>query len=69
MLMLYQCIDKNISAKLILDKVDDIEALASAIFSHWRYFNHWAYISSEINEYRDWFVKMLEKLKELALKV
>lgn len=53
----------------VLDKVDDIDVLASAIFSNWRYFNHWAWDASEIDNHRDWFVKMLEKLKELALKV
>ena len=56
-------------AVLILNRINDIDFLGSIIFSYWRYFNHWAYDSSEINEHRDWFVTMLEKLKELALRV
>lgn len=50
----------------VLDRVDDIDYLASAIFSNWRYFNHWAYSCSEILDHRDWFIATLTKLKELA---
>ena len=52
----------------VLDKVDDIDCLGAAIFSQWRYFNHWAWDASEIDEHRDWFITTLEKLKELASK-
>lgn len=63
--------DKYKVAKLedavnILSQVDDLDYLASAIFSHWRYFNHWAYGGDEIMEHRDWFIATLERLKELA---
>lgn len=53
----------------VLDKVEDIDILASAIFSNWRYYNHWAMSISEFDDNsRNWFVTMLEKLKELARK-
>lgn len=52
----------------ILEDVEDLDCLGSVIFSHWRYFNHWAYYGSEIYEYRDWFVKTLNRLKILAQK-
>lgn len=42
--------------------VVDIELLTSAIFSHWRYYTHWA--CSPLD--REWFVVALTKLKELA---
>lgn len=34
----------------IIDKVKDISLLGSAIYSRWRYFNHWAYSGAEILE-------------------
>lgn len=52
----------------IFPKVTDITLLGNLIFSYWRYFNHWAYSSVEILESRDWFVKALTRLKELAKK-
>lgn len=50
----------------IFPKVTDVTLLGNLIFSYWRYFNHWAYSSVEILEHRDWFVKALTRLKELA---
>lgn len=58
-----ETLDKAIE---ILDSVDDIDYLASAIFSNWRYFNHWAGSCSEILDHRDWFIATLTRLKELA---
>ena len=55
-------------ALTVLDQIDDIDFLGAAIFSYWRYFNHWAWDASEIDEHRDWFITTLEKLKELASK-
>jgi len=54
--------------KRIIDKVTDVKLLGSAIFSKWRYFNHWAYSGAEIlePENREWFIIALEKLKSLS---
>ena len=45
----------------IIDSVDDIPLLGSAIYSRWRYFNHWAYSGAEILEpqNRAWFILAL----------
>lgn len=52
----------------IIDDVDDIDLLGSAIYSQWRYFNHWAYSGTEIVEYknRSWFILALSRLAILA---
>ena len=47
---------------------DNIDLLGSLLFSHWRYFNHWAYSGSEILEYKDWFVTVLQHIKSLQTK-
>lgn len=53
----------------IIDVVDDVNLLGSAIFSQWRYFNHWAYSGTEVLEpnNRKWFVLALNRLGFEAL--
>ncbi len=52
----------------IIDSVDDIPLLGSAIYSQWRYFNHWAYSGEEIlePENRTWFITALGRLAALT---
>ena len=52
----------------IIDDVTDIPLLGSAIYSQWRYFNHWAYSGSEIlkPENRTWFILALSRLAILS---
>ncbi|MEA5135579.1 MAG: hypothetical protein VB035_05510 [Candidatus Fimivivens sp.] len=52
----------------MIDCVDDISLLGSAIFSRWRYFNHWAYDPNEIAEVgnRAWFISALSRLERLT---
>lgn len=52
----------------IIDSIDDINLLGSAIYSRWRYFNHWAFDAAEIlnPQNRDWFITALERLSILA---
>ena len=52
----------------IIDDVTDIPLLGSAIYSRWRYFNHWAYDATEILEYKNraWFVLALSRLALLS---
>lgn len=52
----------------IIDSVDDVPLLGSAIFSKWRYFNHWAYNPSEITEpgNRAWFITAFSRLERLT---
>ena len=53
----------------VIQQIRDIDLLGSAIYSQWRYFNHWAYSGSEILEpkNRKWFITALKRLKELAI--
>ncbi|WP_373484077.1 hypothetical protein [Acetobacterium sp.] len=52
----------------IIDTVTDIKLLGSAIYSRWRYFNHWAYNGEEILEFknRSWFILALSRLSLLS---
>jgi len=52
----------------IAGQITDISLLGSAIYSRWRYFNHWAYSGSEIlkPENHSWFIMALNRLGELA---
>ena len=52
----------------IIDDVTDIHLLGSAIYSQWRYFNHWAYDGAEILEpqNREWFILALSRLAILS---
>lgn len=52
----------------VIDDVDDIPLLGSAIYSRWRYFNHWAYSGSEIlePENRAWFILALSRLANIT---
>ncbi|MFV0267761.1 MAG: hypothetical protein ACK5HT_11560 [Draconibacterium sp.] len=47
----------------VIDAVVDINLLGSAIYSRWRYFNHWAYIGAKILEPKNcaWFITALER--------
>lgn len=52
----------------IIDKVDDIPLLGSAIYARWRYFSHWAYDPEEIEQpdNRAWFVLAFARLANLT---
>lgn len=52
----------------IIDEVTEIPLLGSAIYSQWRYFNHWAYDAAEILEpkNRAWFILALSRLALLS---
>ncbi len=47
---------------------NDIMLLGSAIYSQWRYYNHWAYDAREIlqSENRAWFIAVLGRMAELS---
>jgi len=52
----------------VIDDITDISLLGSAIYSQWRYFNHWAYTGTEILEpqNRAWFILALSRLALLS---
>lgn len=63
-----QAICNHKELEKIIDDITDIALLGSAIFSRWRYFNHWAYFGAEILEpqNREWFILALSRMATLA---
>lgn len=61
-------VSNYIELNKVIDEIDDIDLLGSAIFSHWRYFNHWAYDAEEIMEFENisWFLIALSRLAVLS---
>ena len=55
----------NKELKKIIHEVTDVSLLGSAIFSRWRYFNHWSE-SGFTDEDRDWFILALQQLIVLS---
>ena len=49
----------------IIEKIDDVNLIGSALFSQWRYFNHWSY-SDASDEDRKWFLILFKRLNDLA---
>ena len=60
-------IKDNDALKCLLDTDNRVTAplLGAMIFSHWRYYNHWAYSSPE-PRVREWFIIALEHLAKLT---
>ena len=50
----------------VIQEVDDLELLGSAIFSNWRGITHWSYESGFTAENRTWFLLALNRFKELV---
>ena len=48
----------------VIDKADNIIILGSALFSQWRYFNHWSY-GPATEEDKEWFLIILRRMQEL----
>lgn len=59
--------DKNELAAII-DSVTDVALLGSAVFSQWRYYNHWSYSTEDIanKDVREWFMTALNRLQILT---
>lgn len=49
----------------IIDKVNDIKILGSALFSKWRYFNHWSYGHATKDD-KEWFLIILRRMQKLT---
>ena len=55
--------NNNDALDRIIESVDDIELLGSAIFSHWRYVTHWSYNEHLLDDaHRQWFITAFERL-------
>jgi hypothetical protein len=68
--------DKNVfndskELEKVIDTINDVQLLGSAIFSKWRYYNHWSGPGESILSERNkaWFVIALERLRSLTEEV
>lgn len=53
----------------VVDDIDDVDLLGSAIFSRWRYVTHWADYESLLDEkHRSWFVVAFNRLLKITSK-
>lgn len=53
--------------KEVINRIDNIQLIGNALFSQWRYYNHWAYSLTEANEdTKEWFLLLLRRLKSLC---
>lgn len=52
----------------IVASISDLELLGSALFSYWRYLTHWAWIYDLNQDTCEWFVIVLERIKDLTKK-
>ena len=52
----------------VIDEIADIPLLGSAVYSRWRFFNHWAYTAESILEPKNrlWFILALDRLAVLS---
>ena len=51
----------------IIDSINDVDLLGSAVFSQWRYVTHWSFGSHLLDEeYRQWFIIAFRRLAELT---
>lgn len=51
--------------KRVVNQIDSVQLLGDAIFSQWRYWNHWSNAQMEETDY-EWFVIAFSRLAELA---
>ena len=55
----------NQGLSLVIDKINNLKILGSALFSKWRFFNHWSY-GHATEEDKKWFLTILCRMQELA---
>lgn len=58
----------SVALAQVINQIEDYNFLGTAIYSQWRYFNHWADDAQEIlaNKNRDWFIIAFKHLKQLT---
>lgn len=54
------------SWKRVVNQIDSVELLGNAIFSQWRYWNHWSMTPMEEADF-EWFVLAFGRLAELTM--
>ena len=51
--------------KSIIDRIDKPEIIGAALYSKWRYFNHWSE-SHATNQDKEWFLALLYRIRDLV---
>ena len=55
----------NQSLLLVIDKINNLEILGAALFSKWRFFNHWS-CDHATEEDKNWFLTILRRIQIIA---
>lgn len=50
---------------VVIDKMNDLRIMGSALFSKWRYWSHWSW-GRATEEDKKWFLMLLRRMRELA---
>ena len=50
----------------VINKINDVKVVGSALFSQWRYYNHWSY-SHATEDARQWFLMLFRRLQQLVM--
>ena len=54
--------------KAVINDINDIDLLGSAVFSQWRYLTHWAWAYELDHDTRSWFILVLKRMKDITRK-
>ena len=50
----------------VLSDITDVDLLGSAVHSQWRYLTHWAYTYQLDEDVCNWFIKVLQRMRDLT---
>ena len=50
---------------MVIDKMNDLRIMGSALVSKWRYWSHWSW-DRATEEDKQWFLMLLRRMQELA---
>ena len=56
------------SVKAVINDINDIDLLGSAVFCQWRYITHWSGMYILDQDTQNWFILLLKRMKELTKK-
>ena len=52
--------------KAVINDINDIDLLGSAVFSQWRYLTHWAWAYELDYDTRSWFILVLKRMRDIT---
>lgn|GEM_PF-1468057 len=53
----------------VLNQIDSIQLIGNALFSQWRYYNHWDSPSNANPDTKEWFLLLLRRLRSIGCRV